>query len=71
VINHVRTSDDILGIAPRGAVRDIIDLGWNGAAFAALGDMVAAFFPALDPFRGPDGVKLGDSTLNRFLLLAE
>jgi hypothetical protein len=70
--NRVRTSDGLLGAATRGAIRDIIDLGWKGAAFAAFGDMVAAaFFPAPDPFRGPDGVKLGDSTLNRFLLLGE
>ena len=53
-------------------IRDAIPLGMNGAALAALGDMVAVFFPALDPLRGvPDGVKLGESTLNRFLLLLD
>jgi hypothetical protein len=50
-------------------------LGWKTAAFAALGDIVEAFFSdeledvGDDPSEGSrDGVKLGESTLKRFLL---
>lgn len=52
-----------------GVIRDDV-LGRNGAAFAALGDMVVDFFGADAPLpESRDGVKLGESTLNRFLLL--
>ena len=51
-----------------GAIREMIPLGRNGAAFAAFGEIVV-FFPLTVPFKGvPEGVKLGDSTLSRFLL---
>ena len=54
-------------------MQDEIPLGWNGAALAALGDMVVDFFVGVvadDPLAdSKEGVKLGDSTLNRFLLL--
>lgn len=44
--------------------------GWNGAALAAFGEMVVDFFGAEVPLPDRrDGVKLGESTLNRFLLL--
>jgi hypothetical protein len=50
-------------------------LGWKGAAFAAFGEIVEDFFReeledvGEDPFDGSkDGVKLGESTLKRFLL---
>jgi hypothetical protein len=49
--------------------------GWKGAAFAAFGDIVEAFFKdeledvGEDPLEGiKEGVKLGESTLKRFLL---
>lgn len=52
----------------QGDIREIIPFGRNGAAFAAFGDIVV-FFPPIAPFKGvPEGVKLGDSTLSRFLL---
>lgn len=51
-------------------LRDEAVRGWKGAAFAALGEMVVAFFAAEVPFpERIDGVKLGESTLKRFLLL--
>lgn len=41
--------------------------GRNGAALAALGDMVLGFF-GVDPFAANNvGVKLGESTFNPFL----
>lgn len=44
--------------------------GWNGAALAAFGEIVVDFFGADVPFPDRrDGVKLGESTLNSFLLL--
>lgn len=52
-------------------IRDETVLGWNGAAFAAFGDIVADtfFVGVVDPFvDSREGVKLGESTLNRFLL---
>lgn len=53
-------------------IRDETPLGWNGAAFAAFGDIVAVFFVgvvAVEPLAdSKEGVKLGESTLNRFLL---
>jgi hypothetical protein len=46
-------------------------LGRNGAALAAFGDIEAAFF-GVDPFAANrDGVKLGESTFNPFLLIIE
>lgn len=53
------------------SVRDTIPFGRKGAALAAFGDIVLVFFaPPLPPFNGIcEGVKLGDSTLRRFLLL--
>ena len=57
------------------AILDAAVLGWKGAAFAAFGEIVEAFFRdelevvGDDPFEGKrDGVKLGESTLKRFLL---
>lgn len=46
-------------------------LGWKGAALAAFGEIVLVdFFAPDDPLTAnEEGVKLGDSTLNRFLLL--
>lgn len=41
--------------------------GWNGAALTALGEMAVDFFGAPFP-ESDDGVKLGESTLNLFLL---
>lgn len=51
-------------------IRDIAPFGRKGAALAAFGDMVVvAFFVAEVPLMGvAEGVKLGDSTFNRFLL---
>lgn len=46
-------------------------LGRNGAALAAFGEMVvvaAGFLGPAEPFKS-EGVKLGESTLSRFLLL--
>lgn len=46
-------------------------LGRNGAALAAFGEMVVVavgFLAPPEPFRS-EGVKLGESTLSRFLLL--
>lgn len=55
-------------------IRDEIPRGWKGAAFAALGDIVAVFFMVADAIVGEDpledsnvGVKLGESTFKRFL----
>ena len=51
--------------------REIAPFGRKGAALAALGDMVVVvvFFAAVEPLIGvAEGVKLGDSTFNRFLL---
>lgn len=57
-------------------IREVIFLGWNGAALAALGDIVAAFFAVTDAVVGEEpledsreGVKLGESTFSRLLLL--
>lgn len=53
----------------RDAIRDVILLGRNGAALAAFGEIVVVFFAADEPLADRcDGVKLGDSTFNRFLL---
>lgn len=54
-----------------GILRDDAETrGWNGAALAAFGEMVVDFFGAEVPLPDRrDGVKLGESTLNRFLLL--
>lgn len=50
------------------SVRGVTPLGRKGAAFAAFGDIEAVFFA--EPLRARvDGVKLGESTLRRFLLL--
>lgn len=61
---------DLWRASQNGIIRDdAATLGWNGAALAAFGDMVVDFFGADVPL--PDkreGVKLGESTLNRFLL---
>jgi hypothetical protein len=57
---------------PTKHVRDDVARGWKGAALAAFGDIVVDFFGADTPFPDSrDGVKLGESTLNRFLLLNE
>lgn len=46
--------------------------GMNGAAFAALGEMAVDFKLAAVPLvASNDGVKLGDSTFNRFFRLVE
>lgn len=61
---------DLWRASQNGIIRDdAATLGWNGAALAAFGEMVVDFFGAEVPL--PDkreGVKLGESTLNRFLL---
>jgi hypothetical protein len=50
-------------------LREVTLLGRNGAALTALGDMDVVFLGAEEPFAArSDGVKLGESTLNRFLL---
>lgn len=52
-------------------IRDVAGRGWNGAAFAAFGEMGLDFLGAEVPLPDRrDGVKLGESTLNRFLLLS-
>ena len=44
-------------------------VGWNGAAFAAFGDILVFFVVDAPPLAdNEDGVKLGDSTLSHFLL---
>lgn len=43
------------------------DLGMNGAAFAAFGDIDGAFLVSLGVRK--EGVKLGESTLNVFFML--
>lgn len=46
--------------------------GMNGAALAALGEMAVDFMLAAVPLvASNDGVKLGDSTFNRFFRLVE
>jgi hypothetical protein len=50
-------------------IRDAAGRGWNGAAFAAFGEMGFDFLGAVPLPDKRDGVKLGESTLNRFLLL--
>lgn len=51
-------------------IRDAAGRGWNGAAFAAFGEMGLDFLgPEVPLPERRDGVKLGESTLNRFLLL--
>ena len=51
---------------------DDVVRGWKGAALAAFGDIAVDFFGADTPFPDSrDGVKLGESTLNRFLLSNE
>ena len=53
-------------------IRDEVVRGWKGAALAAFGDIAVDFFGADTPFPDSrDGVKLGESTLNRFLLSNE
>lgn len=45
-------------------------LGWKGAALAALGDRPGVLEGALVPLGvRVEGVKLGESTLNRFFML--
>jgi hypothetical protein len=53
-------------------LRDDADTrGWNGAALTAFGEMAVDFFGAEVPFPDKrDGVKLGESTLKRFLLFS-
>lgn len=47
-------------------IREAMDLGRKGAAFANLGDIAAGFLP--EPFaESKDGVKLGESTLSPLL----
>lgn len=59
-----------LEVISGGVIRDDATLGWNGAALAALGEMVVDFLETDVPLPDKsDGVKLGESTLNRFLLL--
>lgn len=59
-----------LGLTRGEVIREAEVLGWKGAAFAAFGEMVVDFFGADAPLpASKDGVKLGESTLNRFLLL--
>jgi hypothetical protein len=60
----------VLGAGTGDAIREAAVLGWKGAAFAALGEMGFDFLGPDTPL--PDkmeGVKLGESTLKRFLLL--
>jgi hypothetical protein len=67
-----------------GLLDTAADLGRNGAAFAALGEMPVAFFPLTLALRltlvlmlalllsvvdRKDGVKLGESTLRDFFIL--
>ena len=60
----------VLGPDSGEVIREAEVLGWKGAAFAAFGEMVVDFFGADAPLpASKDGVKLGESTLNRFLLL--
>jgi hypothetical protein len=52
----------------------LVFLGRKGAALTALGEMVGTFFVAGEaaPLEERlDGVKLGESTLKRFLLLSD
>ena len=50
-------------------IRDAVGRGWNGAAFAAFGEIGLDFLGPVPLPERSDGVKLGESTLNRFLLL--
>jgi hypothetical protein len=51
-------------------IRAAVDLGINGAALAALGEIEVPFFAEPAPLaERRDGVKLGESTLRRFDLL--
>lgn len=53
-------------------LRDDADTrGWNGAALTAFGEMAVDFFGTEVPLPDKrDGVKLGESTLKRFLLFS-
>lgn len=57
-----------LNSGPKDTIRDDAARGWNGAALAALGEMMDFFGAEPLPDKS-EGVKLGESTLNRFLLL--
>ena len=60
-------ADDISSLSVHDAMEVIGPFGRNGAALAALGDMVLGFF-GVDPFAANNvGVKLGESTFNPFL----
>ena len=49
---------------------DRTDLGWNGAALAAMGEIAAGFLPLVTSFADSnEGVKLGESTFSAFFRL--
>ena len=53
-----------------GNLLELLPLGINGAAPAALGDIAVSFFAIVAPFvAGDAGVKLGESTFRRFLAI--
>lgn len=62
----------IRGRGQGGILRDDADTrGWNGAALTAFGEMAVDFFGTEVPLPDKrDGVKLGESTLKRFLLFS-
>ena len=62
---------DVSSLTVHDVMEDIEPFGRNGAALAALGDMVLGFF-GVDPFAANNvGVKLGESTFNPFLFNQE
>lgn len=61
-------ADDISKLSIHRVIEVIEPFGRNGAALAALGDMVLGLF-GVDPFAANNvGVKLGESTFNPFLV---
>ena len=57
-------------IEEKSVIRGMNDLGRNGAALAALGDIAAGFLPVLASFGvRKEGVKLGESTLKVFFVM--
>jgi len=77
VVRAISTNPTTSHRAPQtgtGLLDTDADLGRNGAAFAALGEMPVAFFPltlalTLSVVDRKDGVKVGESTLKDFFIL--
>jgi hypothetical protein len=84
VISTIPTTSQHASQTGTGLLDTAADLGRNGAAFAALGEMPVAFFPLTLALRltlvlmlalllsvvdRKDGVKLGESTLRDFFIL--